>query len=168
MNTMQKGFTLIELMIVVAIIGILAAVALPAYQDYTVKAKVSEVILAASACRTNISEVYQSTSTLPDAGDWGCEVTNPTKYVASVTTTAKGGIIVKASDDSSLGGAAEKKIVMVPLSAGTDGTPAAAIPGTAVSEWKCGPAATEADAMPKKYLPGTCQATITADEEAGT
>ena len=164
MNTVQKGFTLIELMIVVAIIGILAAVALPAYQDYTVKAKVSEVILAASACRTNISEVYQSTSTLPTANNWGCEVEDPTKYVAAVTTTAKGAIIVEASDDTSLSGAAEKKIVMVPLST----TGAAASPGTAVSEWKCGPAATEADAMPKKYLPGTCQATISADEEAGT
>ena len=60
MKRIQQGFTLIELMIVVAIIGILAAVALPAYQDYTVKAKVSEVILAASQCRTTISEVYQT------------------------------------------------------------------------------------------------------------
>src|SRR5438094_10123064 len=59
MKTMQKGFTLIELMIVVAIIGILAAVALPAYQDYTIRAKMSEVILAMSSCRTSITEVYQ-------------------------------------------------------------------------------------------------------------
>ena len=57
---LQQGFTLIELMIVVAIIGILAAVALPAYQDYTKRAKMSEVVLAASACRTTITEVYQS------------------------------------------------------------------------------------------------------------
>ncbi len=60
MKRLQKGFTLIELMIVVAIIGILAAVALPAYQDYTIRAKMSEVILALSACRTSITEVYQS------------------------------------------------------------------------------------------------------------
>ncbi len=73
MSKMQKGFTLIELMIVVAIIGILAAIALPAYQDYTKRAKMSEAILAASACRTTITEVYQSATSLPAAGSWGCE-----------------------------------------------------------------------------------------------
>ena len=75
MKTMQKGFTLIELMIVVAIIGILAAVALPAYQDYTIRAKMSEVILAMSACRTSITEVYQSGPTVaPTVNGWGCEI----------------------------------------------------------------------------------------------
>ena len=67
MKRIQQGFTLIELMIVVAIIGILAAVALPAYQDYTVRAKMSEVMLAASACRTGITEIYQTGGTPPGA-----------------------------------------------------------------------------------------------------
>ena len=59
-RNLQKGFTLIELMIVVAIIGILAAVALPAYQDYTVRARVSEVILAASSCRTSVTDTVSN------------------------------------------------------------------------------------------------------------
>lgn len=65
MKAIQKGFTLIELMIVVAIIGILAAVALPAYQDYTVRARVSEVMLAASSARTAVSEAAQTAGSLP-------------------------------------------------------------------------------------------------------
>jgi len=68
MKAVQRGFTLIELMIVVAIIGILAAVALPAYQDYTARAKMSEAILAASACRTSVTETIQSASVLPAGG----------------------------------------------------------------------------------------------------
>ena len=72
---LQQGFTLIELMIVVAIIGILAAVALPAYQDYTIRAKISEVILAASQCRTSRhgNGAVGVQPTLPLANAWGCE-----------------------------------------------------------------------------------------------
>ena len=71
MKRVQQGFTLIELMIVVAIIGILAAIALPAYQDYTIRAKVSEVVLAASNPKTNVAEWFQSKGYLPSAASLG-------------------------------------------------------------------------------------------------
>src|SRR5438477_11070295 len=96
MRTFHNGFTLIERMIVVAIIGILAAVALPAYQDYTIRAKMSEVILAMSSCRTSITEVYQSgPTTAPAVDGWGCEIltaSQQTKYVNAVTTDLNGGV----------------------------------------------------------------------------
>ncbi len=98
MTQNQKGFTLIELMIVVAIIGILAAIALPAYQDYTARAKVSEVILAGTTCKATITEASQvGFSTAPTANSFGCgeDSTGPvSQYVQTVTTDANGVISV--------------------------------------------------------------------------
>ena len=161
-RSMQKGFTLIELMIVVAIIGILAAVALPAYQDYTKRAKMSEVILASSACRTSITEVFQTNNaaSLPSANGWGCESSVSTsKYVAKVETDANGGIIVTAQGfgDTTID---TKTVSLVPTAAG-----GAAITATApLSQWVCGNTAvlnsgTAVTTVPSKVLPGSCRGT---------
>lgn len=101
-RSMQKGFTLIELMIVVAIIGILAAVALPAYQDYTVRAKVSEVMLAASSAKTAVSEAASTFNALPDAASVTIQ-SQSSKYVSAVGYS--GGIITaSATGDSAITG----------------------------------------------------------------
>ncbi|MBU0588205.1 MAG: pilin [Gammaproteobacteria bacterium] len=157
-RSIQKGFTLIELMIVVAIIGILAAVALPAYQDYTVRARVSEVILAASSCRTAVTDTVSNSPNVDVSAvlPGSCAVV-ATKMVKSATVDANG-VVVVVGDEAGLKGsttATANSIEMKPYISGTalvgttDG-------GKTITEWKCGPAAT--NPLPSKYLPGSCKA----------
>jgi type IV pilus assembly protein PilA len=156
MKRIQQGFTLIELMIVVAIIGILAAVALPAYRDYAVKARVSEGILAASQCRTTISEAYQTgnASAPPTAGNWGCENgSNPTKFVASIATDGNGVVTVTmATNTADLAGASGQTITLTPF-VGTTAATTAANMGAQISEFRCAAGSTAI----AKYLPGSCK-----------
>jgi type IV pilus assembly protein PilA len=154
----QSGFTLIELMIVVAIIGILAAIALPAYQDYTKRAKLTEVILAASACRTSVSEVYQAGSSAPAplANSFGCESTGSTsKYVALVQTSINGKITVTAQniDSANIDG---KFVTLTPLTAAGAAMVYNTNVGTAIGGWRCGLPA-DGTTIPAKYLPGSCR-----------
>ena len=141
-RSMQKGFTLIELMIVVAIIGILAAVALPAYQDYTVRAKVSEVILAASSAKTSVAESAQINSTMPTAASLVVD-TQASKFVSSVVysqTSSSVGVVTVTTT------AADSKISGVTVF--MTGTLAAN--GQVI--WVCGPGSINA-----KYLPSSCK-----------
>ena len=138
MKEIQKGFTLIELMIVVAIIGILAAVALPAYQDYTVRAKVSELMLAASGVRTAISEKFQTDPSNTISAGAGATIPAVGK-VTSATVTDAGTVTVYGGTASTSVGQSVT-ITMTPTYS--------TLTGTIV--WSC-------MGSPSKYLPATCR-----------
>ncbi|MEE8387025.1 MAG: prepilin-type N-terminal cleavage/methylation domain-containing protein [Acidiferrobacterales bacterium] len=125
MNTMQKGFTLIELMIVVAIIGILAAIAVPAYQDYTIKAKISEAASLSGAVKLGVELAYSEGMALADIDSNTDASVEPAtsykaKYVSSVSIIGDGEFEVLLIDDSALGlnTAKGKKITYTPESMG--------------------------------------------------
>jgi type IV pilus assembly protein PilA len=138
MKSYQKGFTLIELMIVVAIIGILAAIAIPAYSDYTKRAKVTELVTAGSACKASVSEYFQAQGAFPaDIDEAGCSNT-ATDKITSIALGADGVITVT----SAIAGVAGTYVL----------TPTETVADSGVLEWSCVDSSIE-----EKYLPANCR-----------
>jgi len=148
---LQKGFTLIELMIVIAIIGILAAIAIPAYQDYTIRSKVSEGLNMSGAAKLAVSETYDSTGSYPSVDNVSYGLPQAASisgtYVSEIEANGSDGLIT-ITYKNNIGGsptADGKKIVLTPTTS------------TGSMKWQCGNDAGGVTDMPSKYLPANCR-----------
>ncbi len=141
----QQGFTLIELMIVIAIVGILAAIALPAYQDYTVRAKMAEPLALLGEAKTTVTEFFVTNNSLPTLTNSGLHTNPDTDIVASLNlTTTNGPLLTVTMQDG-----------VIPSGPNTFVLSGTTRNGTI--QWKCKPAATSGTGMLVKYLPSNCR-----------
>lgn len=136
----QKGFTLIELMIVVAIVGILAAVAIPAYQDYTIRAQVSELVALTDGAKVSVTEYYQTKGALPTTDDAAGYGGASGKYTTSVAIGASGVVTATAGGDANAAITGET-LTLTPTASGTNNT----------IVWACG------GSINAKYRPSSCR-----------
>lgn len=156
----QSGFTFIELMAVVAIIGILTVLVMPGIKNYTMRAKVSEAILALTNCRTSVSEIYQSGSPIPP-NSWGCDTGHKSQYVDSIEVVphpVDGEGVIRVFTSAILGDSrtAIKYITLAPLS--RSGAPMTSDDsGTAVYRWRCGNTVDGTDLTDLAFLPSSCR-----------
>lgn len=151
----QAGFTLVEVLIVVAIIGVLASVIMPSVRSYSLRAKVSEAILALSSCRNVITDIYVSGSSIPAIDSWGCEAEKPSRFVERIRVIDEGKVVLTLSNGIGDGRLAIHDITLVPLN-GAGNKMGEADLGTPVRRWRCGATADDTDVKPE-FLPGSCR-----------
>lgn len=155
MRSRQSGLTIIEIIVVVMVIGVLAAILMPQVRTYQARTKVSEAILALTNCRNVIHEVYLSGSDIPGADNWGCEVERPSKFVERIRTDDAGVIRLTLGNEIGDLRLAIHDITMAPLN-GSGMIMREEDLGTPVRRWRCG-AASDGTDVKAEFLPGTCR-----------
>ncbi|HEV3009132.1 MAG TPA: pilin [Burkholderiales bacterium] len=151
----QAGFTLIEVAIVAAVIGILASILMPQVRTYSARTKVSEAILALTHCRNHIHELYLAGADIPGADNWGCEVERPSRFVERIRTSDEGVIRLTLGNEIGDLRLAIHDITMAPLN-GTGALMREDDLGTPVRRWRCG-ATVDGTDVKAEFLPSSCR-----------
>ena len=147
--------TIIEVMIVVAIIGIIASVVMPNYRSYAMRAKISETLLAFSNCRNVLSDIYMTASSIPTIENWGCEEEKPGRYIERITVSAEGIVVIKLGNELTDLRFNLHDITFAPLNISGQIMTEDDL-GTPVRRWRCGSPGDGTD-VKAEFLPGSCR-----------